>query len=639
MTSTPSSDEHDSDDQPPTTQPQDVLDGETPVVVHPRGGAREVGRSCYQVETPDGTYLVDCGLNQGGGGQFPDFRGLDTHAIDAVFLTHAHIDHTGGLPVLEHQNLLADDAPIISTQPTAALAHVLLHDSLKIHLEQTQQPGRQQHFTRTDVEDVLARCAPLTGYDAGTINHHIGTDDQLAYRFGDAGHLLGSAWLMLEAGGRRVLFSGDLGGRSAHLCEIESPPSADTLFLESTYGNRDTHPSFRDARTTLYETAIDAIRNGIPVLIPTFAIGRAQEILQIFRERWRDLDEMTREQLQLIYDGLAIEATDRYHAFAGPAYLNEATMNYMQNAADFEPFLPDIANRPSGNNDRERLLTTDTTPIIVAPSGMLTGGLSPVYLHDLLTHYDEMRLILTGYQAEGTLGREIVDASGTADITITTWPIREAVDDASVSEDQGESSTDPQSGQPRFEHTLPKEWVRSIRGLSGHAARNRLLQFARTVDPAHVAFVHGEPAIQQEIVSYFEDNLAAAVMTRAAVQTPIPVYPPEDDLTIHALNSEAASPNITVRTASEAATDSSPVSQPPRDDTSHAAETASATEAESSQSPDDPSVDAETLDYLSDRLRAIDTELAALRNDDHRSEAALRALIRDEVESILEERE
>jgi predicted metal-dependent RNase len=639
MTSIASTDESDSDDQPPATQPQDVLDGETPVVVHPRGGAREVGRSCYQVETPAGTYLVDCGLNQGGGGQFPDFRGLDPHAIDAVFLTHAHIDHTGGLPVLEHQNLLADDAPIISTQPTAALAHVLLHDSLKIHLEQTQQPGRQQQFTRTDVEDVLARCEPITGYDAGKVTQHIATDDQLAYRFGDAGHLLGSAWLMLEAGGRRVLFSGDLGGRSAHLCEIESPPSADTLLLESTYGDRDTHPSFRDARTTLYETSIDAIRNGIPVLIPTFAIGRAQEILQIFRERWRDLDEMTREQLQLIYDGLAIEATDRYHAFAGPAYLNEATVNYMQNAADFEPFLPDIAQRPRDNTARERLLKTDSTPIIVAPSGMLTGGLSPVYLHDLLTHYDEMRLILTGYQAEGTLGREIVAANGTADITITTWPIREAVDDASAPADQVESSTGTQSGRPRFDHELPSRWVRSIRGLSGHAARNRLLQFARTVDPTHVAFVHGEPTIQQEMVSYFEDNLAAAVVTRAAVQTPIPVYPPEDDLTIHAVNSEVAAPNITVRTASEAATDSSQGSQSPSDVTTHAAETASATEAESSQSPDAPSVDAETLDYLTDRVSAIDTELTALRNDEQRSEAALRALIRDEVESILDERE
>lgn len=639
MTSSPSTDEHDSDDQPPPTQPQDVCDGETPLVVHPRGGAREVGRSCYQVETPAGTYLVDCGLNQGGGGQFPDFRGLATHAIDAVFLTHAHIDHTGGLPVLEHRNLLADDAPIISTQPTAALAHVLLHDSLKIHLEQTNQPGRQQQFTRTDVEDVLARCAPLTGYDAGTINQHIPTDDQLAYRFGDAGHLLGSAWLMLEAGGRRVLFSGDLGGRSAHLREIESPPSADTLILESTYGDRNTHPSFRDARTTLYETSIDAIRNGIPVLIPTFAIGRAQEILQIFRERWRDLDEETREQLQLIYDGLAIEATDRYHAFAGPAYLNEATMNYMQNAADFEPFLPDIAQRPSDNTARERLLTTDATPIIVAPSGMLTGGLSPVYLHDLLTHYDEMRLILTGYQAQGTLGREIVAATGTADITITTWPIREAVDDGSTSGDQVASATDTQSGQPRFEHELPSQWVRSIRGLSGHAARNSLLQFARTVDPAHVAFVHGDPSVQQDMLSYFEANLAGAVVTRAAVQTPIPVYPPEDDLTIHAVNSEAASPNITVRTASETATDSSQATQPDSAATAEAAEPAAATETNAPPPSDASSVDAATLAGLTDRLAAIDTELAALRNDEQRTEADLRALIRDEVQSILEERE
>jgi len=240
----PEPDANTEDEDSSTSTPDELVDGDTPLVVHPRGGAREVGRSCYQVETPDGTYLVDCGLNQGGGGQFPDFRGLGTEAIDAVFLTHAHIDHTGALPVLEHRNLLARDATIICTQATAALAHLLLHDSLKIHLEETEKPGRERQFTRNDVEDVLARFEPITGYDTGAIADHVATDDTLSYRFGDAGHLLGSAWLSLEVGGRRVVFSGDLGGRSAHLHDIETPPSADTLILESTYGDRDTHPSF-----------------------------------------------------------------------------------------------------------------------------------------------------------------------------------------------------------------------------------------------------------------------------------------------------------------------------------------------------------------------------------------------------------
>jgi Cft2 family RNA processing exonuclease len=654
-------DEHGGNDHSSIAEPHDLVDGTTPLVVHPRGGAREVGRSCYQVETPDGTYLVDCGLNQGSGGQFPDLRGLDSETIDAVFLTHAHIDHTGGLPVLEHRNLLAPDAKIICTQATAALTHLLLHDSLKIHLEESEKPGREQHFDRSDVENVLSRFDAITGYGSGAIADHVATDDGLTYRFGDAGHLLGSAWLSLNIGGRRVVFSGDLGGRSAHLHDIEVPPSADTLILESTYGDRDNHPSFRDARTSLYEQSIEAIQQGIPVLIPTFAVGRVQEILQIFRERWRSLDEETRADFQLIYDGLATQATDRYHAFAGPEYINESVMNYMQNAADFEPFVPEIAQRPGSSDDRDRLLGADTTPIIVSPSGMLTGGLSPAYLHDLLTHYEEMRLIFTGYQAEGTLGREILDADDIARIGIETRPIRQKPggSGADSSTDPDDSNADTESGTESesavhgddkfsmFEHDLPTDWTRSIRGMSGHAARNDLLQFARQVDPTHVAFIHGESSVQREILSHFESNLDADVVTRAAIRTSIPVYPPESDLVAYRTDPDAASPTITPRPEAEAdeehiVDELAASASSGNADTVASDQVAAEINAESSDDPAQTTsdsavhIDPETLGYITDRLAAIDTELTALRNDERRSEADLRELIRDEVQAILE---
>ena len=652
-------DDQDADNHASFTDPQELIDGDTPLIVHPRGGAREVGRSCYQVETPDGTYLVDCGLNQGSGGQFPDFRGLSSEAIDAVFLTHAHIDHTGGLPVLEHRNLLARGAPIVCTQATAALAHLLLHDSLKIHLEATEKPGREQHFDRSDVENVLARFDPIVGYDTGKIADHVATDDALTYRFGDAGHLLGSAWLSLEVGGRRVVFSGDLGGRSAHLHGIEPPPSADTLILESTYGDRDHHPSFQDARTDLYTQSIEAIQRGIPVLIPTFAVGRAQEILQIFRERWRSLDEDTRADFQLIYDGLATQATDRYHAFAGPEYINESVMNYMQNAADFEPFVPDIAQRPEDKADRKRLLNSDTTPIVVAPSGMLTGGLSPAYLHDLLTHYEEVRLIFTGYQAEGTTGREILDATDTARISIETWPLRSTLPD---SRSTGATATDTtgvaagaesktpthgeHDGPPIFECDIPTSWVRSVRGMSGHAARNDLLQFARQVDPAHIAFVHGEPSVQDEMREHFDSNLDTDVITCATARTSLPVYPSDWDLVADRTDPNVASPTITARPAAETTKGRVENKSVASDAIESAAPTDSKqTGTESNDASSHPIPDSadhtgsETLTYITDRLAAIDTELTALRNDEDEddgwSEPDLRALIRDEIQTIM----
>ncbi|ELY72230.1 metal-dependent RNase [Natrinema pellirubrum DSM 15624] len=573
------------------------------MVVLPRGGAREVGRSCYQVETQQGTYLVDCGLKQGKNGQFPDLCGLEPESINAVFLTHAHIDHSGGLPVLESRNLLAPDAKIICTRGTAALTHVLLHDSLKIHQEEAKKPGRDSRFTRNDVEDVLARFEPLNGYRSGRVREHIRTQDEdLQYCFGDAGHLLGSAWVTLEASGRRVCFSGDLGGRSAHLHDIEDPPSADTLFLESTYGNRDTHDSFQDARTELYNTAISCIEEGIPVLIPTFAVGRAQEILQIFRERWRTLPEETQEKLQIIYDGMATDATDRYHAYTSPAYINESVMNYVENAADFEPFVPEIAQRPSHARDRRELLTSDTAPIIVCPSGMLTGGLSPAYLLELVENYDEARILFTGYQAPGTPGYDLQQAEGDiATVSVSCWPISNDFDENFSSGEK--MSSEETDGPSTYTLNVPTDWVDTVSGLSGHAARNTLLQFARKVDANHVALVHGDPENQRPMVNYLDGNVSADIVTRAAMHSPIPVYPSSENLITVQGEDDVAHSQAEIRPADE--DDSNHVTDElTQDDTDRNGSSTSSVDNDMEKPPE------ERIATLSGRIQAIDERVS-----------------------------
>lgn len=459
--------------------------------ITPRGGAEEVGRSCYHIQAADRDYLIDCGLKQSYTAEFPTFRGLTPGQIDAAFITHAHIDHIGGLPVAEQRGLFGDDASIFMTRPTNALASILLHDSFQIHKQETKELGRPQQFTSDDVERILQRVTSV-GYDRG---QHL----NVTYEFGDAAHLLGSAWLTIEFDDRRVVFSGDVGGRSAHLGEIDDPPEADELILESTYGDTMQHRSFSDGRNEVYEQAKQAQAAGIPVLIPTFAVGRAQEILQLFREREEDLRAAVDGDPSIVYDGMITDSMSVYEVFCQNEFMSESLINYRVNSNDTEPFTPERARTPTTMDEREQLLDGDNAPIIVAPSGMLTGGWSPYYLRDLARHYEEARVLFIGYQAEGTPGREILEASGEyADIQITALPASEDYD----------PETDVFAFQQQ-EIRVPTGWVREVSGMSGHAAANDLLGFAREADPLGISLVHGPPSAAAHLKDHLANNTEA----------------------------------------------------------------------------------------------------------------------------------
>ena len=462
--------------------------------VTPHGGAREVGRSCYHVQTAEYDYLVDCGLKQSHITEYPDFSGIDRGQIDAVFVTHAHVDHIGALPIAESRGLLAEDAPIIATRPTSAIAHILLHDSLKIHKLEADERNEPYQFTIDDVTAVLNRFEGL-GYDRGVIH-------DLEYEFGDAGHLLGSAWLAIEYAGRRVLFSGDLGGRSAHLRAIDDSPEADLLVLESTYGDTLTHRSFSDARTELYKIVLDAVRDEVPVLIPTFGVGRAQEILQLFREREANLPPEVAENLDLVYDGLIQDSMDVYNVFATEEYISETLLNYRINSGDAEPFLPDRAWTPKTQDEREALLDGERAPAIVAPSGMLEGGWSPYYLWQLAERYKQARVVFIGYQAANTVGRKLLETPGDlARVTVSALMWGERADDPAA------------EGYDFHEKTIevPTGWFRQVDGMSGHAAANTLLEFARTSGAGRIDLVHGSVSAGKALREHLTSNMDATV--------------------------------------------------------------------------------------------------------------------------------
>jgi len=569
-----------------------VADSDTPFVVIPRGGCRQVGRSCYHVQTRSGDYLVDCGIAQGQSALgYPDFQGIEPQSLDAVFLTHAHIDHTGALPILEHKGLLAKSAPVIATRPTGALAHTLLHDSLKIHKEEAREMGQEQEFTREDIHDVLGRMETLQ-YGVGEVSEYASIEDEeLHFQFGNAGHLLGSAWLALETAGRRIVFSGDLGGRSAHLPDIEEPPSADTLVLEATYGDRPHHKGFNKARKSLVGHIQDAVSRGIPVLIPTFAVGRAQEVLQTLRDYSQQLPNALGSDVRVIYDGMAQDATDTYHAFATAEYISESVVNYKVNSGDAEPFLPDAAYRPTDVDERPQILNGESAPIVIAPSGMLTGGLSPLYLLDLTRNYDEAKVLFVGYQAEGTPGRALQDADGETchlKLEITDW------------DEEGYSGG--------YTASVPTDWVHTIGGLSGHAAGNELMQFARDVDPSHIALVHGDASRQRQFQSFLNGKVATDAITLTGIHSPFAVG--EGDETIHL---EAGMNRLDDIEPSV----SDPVSDP---------------ETESVDDVVDQDADPEKqVRQLRDYVRHLEREIVSLRNDEGWTESELRHLIRDEI--------
>lgn len=429
------------------------------------GAAQEVTGSCYLIETSGLRFLIDCGMVQGGGNARKrnerdfDFR---PEELDFVLLSHAHIDHSGLLPRLVAEGF---GGTIYTTGASLDLVHLLLEDTADL---QERDEDVVSLYTQDDVSATIDLIQPIA-YD-----ELFEPAPLIEARFRDAGHILGSSIVEIWSGhpSRRtkIVFSGDLGQPGRPL--IRNPTkidAADLLLMESTYGNRD-HKNLDRSLDELVEVVKETLeeRRG-NVIIPTFAIGRAQELLFHFRN-------LTRHErlcdLEIFIDSpMAAEAT-RITINHADLFNPEA----MRLVAEDDPDAPAPRIRFVGSVAESRGLDKKSGVIIMAGSGMCEGGRIRQHLADNLPR-PESTILFPGFQAAGTLGRELVDGAETVALFGEEVPVRAR--------------------------------ICTLGGFSAHADRSALIEWARGFEepPRKTYLVHGEPRASRSLAKAISSEL------------------------------------------------------------------------------------------------------------------------------------
>jgi len=445
------------------------------VTVRFAGAAGEVTGSGYLVETGSARVLVDFGLFQGGAdaeGRNRVIAPVDARALDAIVLTHAHVDHCGRLPLLMAQGCRA---PVFATPATLELAETMMLDSARIAEEDTaranrklRRAGRRERtplYTQEDVALVLHRGRELE-YGAWC---EIAPGVML--RLFDAGHILGSSSAELrierpEAEPLALVFSGDLGGRDQPILEdSQTPPRADMVFLESTYGDRKRLPR-ADALATLYRLLRRAVAEQKRIIVPAFAVGRTQALLFELAHAFRE--GLVPEFDVYLDSPLAARASAIY---ARHAELFDEEARRIGRASQVPRSLRVVETA----GESRRLNASDEFCMIVAASGMCEGGRVVHHLRHNLWRENVM-VLLPGYMAPGTLGRRLADGAREVEIFGEAVAVRAE--------------------------------VHRVEGFSAHADQDGLLDWLGPLaNPAlRVVLTHGEEAAREA--------LAARIMER-----------------------------------------------------------------------------------------------------------------------------
>ncbi len=434
---------------------RDVIFKNNYVRITALGGFMEVGRSAILVETRESRVLLDFGVNVGAANDpnrtypFIDIEQLRLAELDAVIISHAHLDHVGLVPLLYKYGYRG---PVYVTKPTRELMAIMVKDFIDV----IQREGKHLPYGEKDLMTTIIHTIPLE------YNEVTDVAPDIKVTMYNAGHILGSAIIHLHIGMglHNIVYTGDFKYASTRLLDKANDkfPRVETLIMESTYGAT-RQQNRREAEAELINIVKRTIeRNGI-VLIPVFAVGRGQEIMLVLQDA---IKAGLIPEVDVFIEGLINEVTAIHTQY--PEYLNKNIKEMIYRGEN--PFVADYFHIIEGATARPDIVETRPS-IIIATSGMLTGGPAVEYLK-LIASDPRNSLVFVGYQAEGTLGRRIKDGMRELQVVVDN----------------------------RVEIVKINLEVYSIEGFSGHSDQAELLRYVRNIypKPKNIVLNHGEPS-------------------------------------------------------------------------------------------------------------------------------------------------